>query len=190
MSETVIVVRSVVPGGIAQLDGRLLPGDRIMYVNDVSLDSHTSLDCAVQALKGAPFGLVKIGIARPISTEEEDSKPSLDPAKQKDLDYYYLDRRQDLGWVRQTSRQNQKHIDGTNELMTQETSAQIIGQTNTQISVSVSQSFSSTKSVTTASNSARESVSDTFDTITGSNLSDWKTDYGVSLNTKIHLRQN
>ena len=189
MSETVIVVRSVVPGGIAQLDGRLLPGDRIMYVNDVSLDSHTSLDCAVQALKGAPFGGIRIGIARPIITDEEDSKPSFDPAKQKDLDHYYLDRRKNLGCLRQTSRENQKHIDSTNELMAQETSSQLIGQRNTQISVSVSQSFSSTKSVTTASNSARESASDTFDTITGSNLSDWKTDYGVRLKTKTPLRE-
>ena len=71
--------------------------------------------------------------------------------------------------------------------MTQETSFPPIPQRNTQISVSVSQSFSSTKSVTTASNSARESASDTFDTITGSNLSDWKTDYGVSLKMKTPL---
>lgn len=72
-SETVIVVRSVVPGGIAQVDGRLLPGDRIMYVNDTSLDTHTSLDCAVQALKGAPFGPVKIGISRPINFEDDSN---------------------------------------------------------------------------------------------------------------------
>jgi hypothetical protein len=65
MSETVIVVRSLVPGGVAQLDGRLVPGDRIIYVNTVQLE-HASLDAAVQALKGAPFGPVNVGIARPI----------------------------------------------------------------------------------------------------------------------------
>ena len=51
MSETVIVVRSLVPGGIAQLDGQIVPGDRILHVNQVRLE-HVSLDTAVQALKG------------------------------------------------------------------------------------------------------------------------------------------
>ena len=64
-SETVIVVRSLVPGGVAHLEGRIVPGDRIIYVNHVQLE-HASLDSAVQALKGAPFGPVKIGIARPL----------------------------------------------------------------------------------------------------------------------------
>ena len=64
-SETVIVVRSLVPGGVAHLDGRIVPGDRIIFVNHVLLE-HASLDTAVQALKGAPFGTVRIGIARPL----------------------------------------------------------------------------------------------------------------------------
>ena len=64
-SETVIVVRSLVPGGIAHLEGRIVPGDRIIYVNHVVLE-HASLDTAVQALKGAPFGTVRIGISRPL----------------------------------------------------------------------------------------------------------------------------
>jgi multiple PDZ domain protein len=51
--ETVIVIRSLVPGGVAQQDGRLIPGDRLMFVNDCPLE-HASLDTAVQALKGAP----------------------------------------------------------------------------------------------------------------------------------------
>ena len=51
MSETVIVVRSLVPWGIAQLDGQIVPGDRILHVNQVRLE-HVSLDTAVQALKG------------------------------------------------------------------------------------------------------------------------------------------
>ena len=37
--ETVIVIRSLVPGGVAQLDGRLVPGDRLVFVNDVNLDN-------------------------------------------------------------------------------------------------------------------------------------------------------
>jgi hypothetical protein len=44
----VIVIRSLVPGGVAQQDGRLIPGDRLMFVNDCPLE-HASLDTAVQA---------------------------------------------------------------------------------------------------------------------------------------------
>lgn len=35
------------PGGVAQQDGRLIPGDRLVYVNDVNLEN-ASLDYAVQ----------------------------------------------------------------------------------------------------------------------------------------------
>jgi multiple PDZ domain protein len=48
--ETVIVIRSLVPGGVAAWDGRILPGDRLMFVNEVNL-SHASLDEAVQVSK-------------------------------------------------------------------------------------------------------------------------------------------
>ena len=37
-----------------QLDGRIVPGDRILHVNQVRLE-HASLDTAVQALKGKEF---------------------------------------------------------------------------------------------------------------------------------------
>ena len=37
--ETVIVIRSLVPGGVAAIDGRLVPGDRLVFVNDVNLDN-------------------------------------------------------------------------------------------------------------------------------------------------------
>ena len=37
-TETVIVIRSLVPGGVAQQDGRLVPGDRLMFVNNVNLE--------------------------------------------------------------------------------------------------------------------------------------------------------
>lgn len=60
-----IVIRSLVPGGIAEKDGRLLPGDRLMFVNDVTLEN-SSLEEAVQALKGAPSGTVRIGVAKPL----------------------------------------------------------------------------------------------------------------------------
>lgn len=64
-SDTLIVIRSLVPGGVAQLDGRLIPGDRLLFVNDINLEN-SSLDQAVQALKGAPKGVVKIGVAKPL----------------------------------------------------------------------------------------------------------------------------
>lgn len=63
--KTVIVIRSLVPSGVAEQDGRLLPGDRLMYVNAMDLE-HASLDDAVQALKGAPLGKVQIGVAKPL----------------------------------------------------------------------------------------------------------------------------
>ncbi|XP_059469867.1 inaD-like protein isoform X2 [Neocloeon triangulifer] len=64
-SETVIVIRSLVPGGVAQQDGRLIPGDRLLFVNNTSLEN-ASLDRAVQALKGATRGVVRIGVAKPL----------------------------------------------------------------------------------------------------------------------------
>jgi hypothetical protein len=72
--ETVIVIRSLVPGGVAQQDGRLIPGDRLMYVNDVNLE-HASLDDAVQALKGAARGIVRIGVAKPLPVPDNVGGP-------------------------------------------------------------------------------------------------------------------
>ncbi|XP_037951485.1 patj homolog [Teleopsis dalmanni] len=64
-NDTLIVIRSLVPGGVAQLDGRLIPGDRLLFVNSINLEN-ASLDQAVQALKGAPKGVVRIGVAKPL----------------------------------------------------------------------------------------------------------------------------
>lgn len=47
----IVIVRSLVPGGVAQADGRVLPGDRIVSVNDISLENARVSD-AVKALKG------------------------------------------------------------------------------------------------------------------------------------------
>ncbi|XP_017907453.1 PREDICTED: multiple PDZ domain protein isoform X5 [Capra hircus] len=71
-ASTVIVIRSLVPGGIAEKDGRLLPGDRLMFVNDVNLEN-SSLEEAVQALKGAPSGTVRIGVAKPLPVNANDA---------------------------------------------------------------------------------------------------------------------
>lgn len=53
-NDTLIVIRSLVPGGVAQLDGRLIPGDRLLFVNETRLEN-ASLDQAVQALKGITY---------------------------------------------------------------------------------------------------------------------------------------
>ncbi|XP_067839762.1 multiple PDZ domain protein isoform X3 [Heptranchias perlo] len=73
-TRTVIVIRSLVLGGVAEQDGRLLPGDRLMFVNSINLENAT-LEEAVQALKGASGGKVRIGVAKPLpqfSPEEGD----------------------------------------------------------------------------------------------------------------------
>nr|XP_015201301.1 PREDICTED: multiple PDZ domain protein isoform X16 [Lepisosteus oculatus] len=69
--KTVIVIRSLVPDGVAEVDGRLLPGDRLMFVNDTNLEN-ASLEDAVQALKGAPVGKVRIGVAKPLPPTPEE----------------------------------------------------------------------------------------------------------------------
>ncbi|XP_018411979.1 PREDICTED: multiple PDZ domain protein [Nanorana parkeri] len=70
-ASTVIVIRSLVPGGVAEDDGQLLPGDRLMFVNEMNLE-HASLEEAVQALKGAPAGKVHIGVAKPLPLSPEE----------------------------------------------------------------------------------------------------------------------
>uniref|UniRef100_A0A0M3IBM1 PDZ domain-containing protein n=1 Tax=Ascaris lumbricoides TaxID=6252 RepID=A0A0M3IBM1_ASCLU len=67
--ESVIVVRSLVPGGVAQADGRIVPGDRLMFVNDEDL-SNSTLDRAVAVLKAAPQGIVRLGIAKPVPIDQ------------------------------------------------------------------------------------------------------------------------
>uniref|UniRef100_A0AAV2LGJ6 PDZ domain-containing protein n=1 Tax=Knipowitschia caucasica TaxID=637954 RepID=A0AAV2LGJ6_KNICA len=67
-SKTVLVIRSLVPGGVADKDGRLLPGDRLMFVNETDLEG-SSLDYAVHVLKSTNYGPVHIGVAKPLPLE-------------------------------------------------------------------------------------------------------------------------
>uniref|UniRef100_A0A1I8AVQ8 PDZ domain-containing protein n=1 Tax=Steinernema glaseri TaxID=37863 RepID=A0A1I8AVQ8_9BILA len=67
--DSVIVIRSLVPGGAAQADGRIVPGDRLLFVNGEDL-SNCSLDRAVSVLKAAPLGLVRLGIAKPVPIDQ------------------------------------------------------------------------------------------------------------------------
>ncbi|XP_030852762.1 multiple PDZ domain protein-like [Strongylocentrotus purpuratus] len=68
---SVIVIRSLVPDGVAEQDGRLIPGDRLVLVNESNLENCT-LDAAVQVLKGAPRGMVTIGVAKPAAGMESE----------------------------------------------------------------------------------------------------------------------
>lgn len=65
VARSVIVIRSVVPGGVADNHGGLLPGDQLVFVNDTQLDA-CSLAQAVEVLKSAPPGRVYLGIRKPL----------------------------------------------------------------------------------------------------------------------------
>jgi C-terminal processing protease CtpA/Prc len=62
--KTMIIIRSLVPGGVAHIDGRLEPGDRLVSVNGVNV-FNASLDVAVQSLTGAPKGIVRLSVFKP-----------------------------------------------------------------------------------------------------------------------------
>jgi len=61
----VIVIRSLVPGGVAQLDGRIIPGDRLVAVNDIILEN-MNLDDVIKILKSTSKGLVKLSLSKPL----------------------------------------------------------------------------------------------------------------------------
>lgn len=61
----VIVIRSLVAGGVAQLDGRILPGDRLVAVNDITFEN-MNLDDVIKILKSTPKGSVKLSISKPL----------------------------------------------------------------------------------------------------------------------------
>lgn len=72
----VIVIRALVPGGVAQSDGRVVPGDRLVAVNDITLENMT-LDDVIQILKSTPKGPVKLSLSKPLpypkfKTDAED----------------------------------------------------------------------------------------------------------------------
>lgn len=69
LNESAIVIRSLVPGGLAQADGRIVPGDRLLFVNGEDL-SRSSLERAVTVLKLAASGPVRLGIAKPVPIDQ------------------------------------------------------------------------------------------------------------------------
>ena len=63
-------MHSLVPGGVAEMDGRLQVGDRLVSVNGVSVLGHP-LQFAVQQLTGVKLGMVKIGVNHSLPTSPD-----------------------------------------------------------------------------------------------------------------------
>ncbi|XP_006862542.1 PREDICTED: inaD-like protein [Chrysochloris asiatica] len=79
-TRSVIVIRSLVADGVAERGGELLPGDRLISVNEHCLDN-TTLAEAVEILKGVPPGTVRLGICKPLEDDkEEESQYTLYPS--------------------------------------------------------------------------------------------------------------
>lgn len=62
---SVIVVRSVIPNGPAEQNGRIMPGDKLISVND-KIIKNAPLDKAVHVLKATLPGVVRLGISKPL----------------------------------------------------------------------------------------------------------------------------
>lgn len=69
----VMVIRSLVPGGSAERHGGLLPGDQLISVNQTQLDL-LSLSQAVEVLKSAPPGTVRLGIRKPLVLDVSEKR--------------------------------------------------------------------------------------------------------------------
>ncbi|NXG47859.1 INADL protein, partial [Psilopogon haemacephalus] len=79
-ARTAIVISSLVAGGVAERGGELLPGDRLVFVNDKYLDSATLAE-AVEVLKSVPPGTVSLGICKPLVGEmtKDENMHNVDP---------------------------------------------------------------------------------------------------------------
>ncbi|NWW89608.1 INADL protein, partial [Rhynochetos jubatus] len=72
-TRTAIVISSLVAGGVAERGGELLPGDRLLFVNEQYLDSATLAE-AVEVLKSVPPGRVSLGICKPLVGESKEEQ--------------------------------------------------------------------------------------------------------------------
>nr|XP_031321118.1 inaD-like protein isoform X3 [Camelus dromedarius] len=72
-TRSVIVIRSLVADGVAERSGELLPGDRLVSVNEYSLDN-TTLAEAVEVLKAVPPGVVRLGICKPLVEDDKEEE--------------------------------------------------------------------------------------------------------------------
>lgn len=72
------------------MDGQLIPGDRLLFVNDTNLEN-ASLDHAVQVLKGAPKGIVRIGVAKPLPIPDSVSHSQVSEEPRSPTHEFYND---------------------------------------------------------------------------------------------------
>ncbi|XP_058394156.1 inaD-like protein isoform X3 [Diceros bicornis minor] len=72
-TRSVIVIRSLVVDGVADRGGELLPGDRLVSVNEHSLDNSTLAE-AVEVLKAVPPGTVRLGICKPLVEDDKEEE--------------------------------------------------------------------------------------------------------------------
>ncbi|XP_075855000.1 inaD-like protein isoform X3 [Microcebus murinus] len=70
-TRSVIVIRSLVADGVAERSGGLLPGDRLVSVNEYCLDNATLAE-AVEVLKAVPPGTVHLGICKPLVEDDKE----------------------------------------------------------------------------------------------------------------------
>ncbi|NWU28573.1 INADL protein, partial [Dyaphorophyia castanea] len=70
---TAIVISSLVAGGVAERGGQILPGDRLVFVNEKHLDGATLAE-AVEVLKSVPPGTVSLGICKPLVGERREEE--------------------------------------------------------------------------------------------------------------------
>ncbi|XP_063263015.1 inaD-like protein isoform X2 [Prinia subflava] len=81
---TAIVISSLVAGGVAERGGQILPGDRLVFVNERHLHGATLAE-AVEVLKSVPPGTVSLGICKPLVGEsrEEENMHGVDTSSTK-----------------------------------------------------------------------------------------------------------
>uniref|UniRef100_A0A8C7ASI6 InaD-like protein n=1 Tax=Neovison vison TaxID=452646 RepID=A0A8C7ASI6_NEOVI len=72
-TRSVIVIRSLVADGVAERGGELLPGDRLVSVNEYCLEN-TTLAEAVDVLKAVPPGIVRLGICKPLVEDDKEEE--------------------------------------------------------------------------------------------------------------------
>ncbi|KAM9130485.1 inaD-like protein [Pangshura tecta] len=84
-TRTAIVISSLVAGGVAERGGELLPGDRLVFVNEKYLDNATLAE-AVEVLKSVPPGTIRLGICKPLVGESkgEENFCIVDPSTIED----------------------------------------------------------------------------------------------------------
>ncbi|XP_028345133.1 inaD-like protein isoform X8 [Physeter macrocephalus] len=72
-TRSVIVIRSLVADGVAERGRELLPGDRLVSVNEYCLDNATLAE-AVEVLKAVPPGTVHLGICKPLVEGDKEEE--------------------------------------------------------------------------------------------------------------------